>query len=119
MFFKDHIKNLQKLPELSRRRILVGTSISITAFIFIVWLSVKLYGLSVVDLDGKKNRDFTKSPFEEIVGAIDQLTKTASSGFGDVKKILEKQASSSLDSVTASTSELENYNFEENLNFAE
>jgi len=41
----DLIEKLREKPEMTRRRILVGTTFTITAIIFFFWLSVRLYNV--------------------------------------------------------------------------
>ncbi len=87
MRIKDYVDSLNNLPEISRRRILVGSTFSITAFIFIVWLSVRFYGMGgVLATSSKKTANIT--PIKEVVGAFEQFTKSAGEGFNSIKDSL-------------------------------
>lgn len=122
MWGKDYIENLQNLPEISRRRILVGSTFSITAFIFIVWLSVRLYNLNAVDLNGKGTDEFSQSPFKDVSGAFEQFSKVASSGFSDLKRIIFDNSTSTSDlsqNNISSTSIISNEIYDQSLDFGE
>ena len=86
MLIADFIEKVRNRPEIERRRILVGTTFSITALVFFFWLSVMLYGAgggpttaSVSDL----NKD--KGPISEIADIIGNFVGTAGQKISNFK----------------------------------
>lgn len=87
MWIKEYVNRLNDLPEISRRRILVGSTFSITAFIFIVWLSVRFYGMGEI-LATSTQKTTSVTPIKEVVGAFEQFTKSAGESFNSIKSAL-------------------------------
>jgi hypothetical protein len=86
MFGKDFFNRVRNLPEISKRRILIGSTFSITALIFIVWISVRFYGMNEPLNSNKKASSYAETPVKEVTSAIGQFADSLGEG---VKKVKE------------------------------
>lgn len=101
MGFIDLIERLRDKPEMTRRRILVGTTFTITALIFFFWLSVKLYNTSEptpADLGVKES-----GPITETANAIGDFIQ----GTADRIKAIKNSFNASSTYMATSSSEIE------------
>src|SRR3989344_4443804 len=82
----DLIENIKEKPEMTRRRILVGTTFTITALIFFFWLSVKLYNVSgptPADLGVKE-----EGPIAQTASVIGDFIQSTGERFNTLKNML-------------------------------
>lgn len=86
MSFLDYIEKLRNKPEITRRRILVGSTFTITAIIFFLWLSVRLYDVG----------DFTTSvasveksgPISEVAKSVGDFISSAGEKINTLKNMI-------------------------------
>src|SRR3989344_5111554 len=82
----DLIEKVREKAEMTRRRILVGSTFTLTALIFFFWLSVKLYtaeGPTPADLGVKE-----AGPISQAVGTISDIMQSVGQKVDSVKKML-------------------------------
>lgn len=97
MFDRNFFVRLRQLPENSRRRILIGSTFSITAFIFIIWASVRFYNINEPITEKVVSKSYAETPIKEVTGAIGQFADSLGEGFRRVKGIFsDTEATTSL-----------------------
>ena len=97
----DIIEKVRDKPEMTRRRILVGTTFTITAIIFFFWLSIKLYnagGPTPEDLGVKET-----GPISQVSSVIGDFMQSMGEKINSIKQTF----SSSTTPGTISTSSIE------------
>lgn len=98
----DLIEKVREKPEMARRRILVGTTFTITAIIFFLWLSVRLYNSgnpTPEDLGVKET-----GPISQVSSVIGDFMQTVGEKVDSIKHAF----SASTTSGAISTSSIEN-----------
>ncbi|MBI2474520.1 MAG: hypothetical protein HYV68_02350 [Candidatus Taylorbacteria bacterium] len=88
----DKIEELRKLPEVSRRRILVASTFSITAVIFFLWVSIRFYDTGSPS-PAAAEKDV--GPIVQAGEAIGDFWETMRTDFASVGEAIKDTASSS------------------------
>ncbi len=85
MSLADWLKNLQSRPENERRRILVASTFSITALIFVIWISVRFSSLESVGEASVSLVAKEKGPIKEISETATRLWENISKNMEAIK----------------------------------
>ena len=82
----DYIERLRNKPEMTRRRILVGATFSITAAIFFFWLSVRLYDAGSSTASVAKIEE--TGPIKEVISSVGSFIDLAGKKIESVKQMI-------------------------------
>lgn len=97
--FFDFLEKLREKPEMARRRILVGATFSITAVIFFIWLSVRLYSPADENVANVvKSRD--NGPLAEISQTLGKFGESISEGVAAIKTVISSTTASATPPVS-------------------
>jgi hypothetical protein len=72
------VERLRQKPEMARRRILVATSFSFTAVVFVLWVSIRFYDISAIAV--------SPSPVQKTDGPITQAGEAIGSFWENMRQ---------------------------------
>ncbi|OHA15369.1 MAG: hypothetical protein A3H57_01710 [Candidatus Taylorbacteria bacterium RIFCSPLOWO2_02_FULL_43_11] len=91
MSFLDWLDKLRELPEVNRRRIVVGTTFALTFTIFIFWLSVRFYDLGSKAVIGVEQKE--SGPIIQAGQAIGDFIESVKTNTASINSMLSAEAS--------------------------
>lgn len=101
----DWIEKVRKKPEVERRRILVGSTFLITGLIFVVWLSVRLYGFEDVNKTVVAKKE--SGPISELFDTFGKFSDNFKEGVASIKNVLSSSTTTTSSTTSVTTDILE------------